>query len=209
MEIRFSKVVLLSVAFHAALFMALANLPKSDIHSEIVGSPAVKVSFYSNHNGNAWAQVDTRLNSAESTPFFTERAEHSPQQDKVRDKQLMSNSSSRGRSANVASHFSKNVEMNPASSSAFQLPVLERDSIIVPRFTDDALNRGFRGILVFELSLDEEGRVVETRLRNPTGLRIDREAIASARNARYVPAKDLYGRPISSKAELSFAFLGH
>lgn len=199
----------MSVAFHVALLLSLTKLPTSRSESEIVSRHAVKVSFYSNPNGNAWAQIDTRLNSAEDNAFIAARTKQPMQKDRVRDKQPTSKSIHRGEGTAVAVQSSKNLQLNHASSLAFQRPVLERDSIIVPRFTDDALNRGFRGILVFELTLDEDGRVIETRLRNPSGLRIDREAIASASNARYVPAKDLYGRPISSTAELSFAFLGH
>ena len=90
-----------------------------------------------------------------------------------------------------------------------QSPILERDSIKVPRFTLDALSRGFRGMLVLDLFLDEAGEVIDLKLRNPTGLRIDGEAIASARNAKYRPALDAFGRPTASRAELRFDFMGH
>lgn len=184
-------------------------MPHSGRQNQFIGGNALSISFYSSTSENAWAPIDNPTKYSDPNPNRIKKAEQSSQKYRIKDNRLASQSTSQRSTTSVAVNSQAHAPASNVGSSAFQLPILERESIIVPRFTDDALNRGFRGILVFELSLDEKGRVVDTRLRNPSGLNIDTEAIASARNARYVPAKDLYGRPISSKAELSFAFLGH
>ena len=97
----------------------------------------------------------------------------------------------------------------PGGSRYEQSARLVRDSITDPKFTADARRIGFRGTIIIDLELDENGRVVRAILKNPTGLQLDREAVAAARDARYIPAIDLTGRPVASTAELRFEFVGH
>ena len=86
---------------------------------------------------------------------------------------------------------------------------LMRESVVEPKFTHDALDAGFEGLLVIDLLVDELGRVTRARLINPTGFGIDDEALLAAQMARYKPAQDLGGRPVASSAELRFEFRAH
>jgi TonB family protein len=86
---------------------------------------------------------------------------------------------------------------------------LMRESVVEPKFTRDAMDAGFEGLLVVDLLVDELGRVTKARLINPSGFRIDDEAILAAQTARYRPAQDLGGRPVASSAELRFEFRAH
>lgn len=94
-------------------------------------------------------------------------------------------------------------------TSAISAAHLLKQTVQSPRFTKDALAAGFDGLLVLELYVDEEGRVVKTTLLNPTGFEIDGEALRSARAARYLPARNSSGQPIASSAELRFRFVAH
>lgn len=115
-------------------------------------------------------------------------------------------------SSKLSQHSGRNAPVEGVSSSlagAGGMARLLYQTIQPPRFTADALAAGFAGLLVVELALDEDGRVVRTQLVNPSGFRIDDEALMAAKGARYLPARNSAGQPIASSAELRFRFAAH
>ncbi len=86
-------------------------------------------------------------------------------------------------------------------------PQLVHDSVIEPDVTDDALTGHFVGVLLVKVEVDQDGLVVNAILDNPSGYKIDARVIEVAKQARYRPAKDARGNPVTAMAELRFRFL--
>jgi TonB family protein len=85
-------------------------------------------------------------------------------------------------------------------------PFLVGSSVHAPDYTGDALAAAFEGMLVVEVVVDENGRVVKAVLQNPSRLGIDAGVIAVARQARYAPAVGADGQRKPAQARLNFNF---
>ena len=85
-------------------------------------------------------------------------------------------------------------------------PKLIRDSVVEPPYSSDALLAKFQGLLVVSVKVDEEGRVREARLTNPSGFAIDAGVLEAARRARYVAARSADGAAVTAEAQLKFHF---
>ena len=85
-------------------------------------------------------------------------------------------------------------------------PSLVRSSIDDLDYTADALRVGFQGKVVVDVMIDENGKVVQARLLNPTGFDLDTQVMAVAEAARYMPAVGMDGQPVKATAKLNFDF---
>ena len=83
---------------------------------------------------------------------------------------------------------------------------LVASSIIMPPYTDDARIKHFEGTLVVEVATDEDGRVTEAKLKNPSGLDLDAGVLAAARRAIYDPPLGADGSKTTGRARLKFRF---
>lgn len=192
------KVLGVSLAFHLLLAGGLSYFSKPQLLTTSSRGTAVKISLFS--FDKKYAISSASATQREKTDSFKSATRHAVLKISRHSEKLPT-------TATLTTITPADADSN--DQLADQSPILDRDSIKVPRFTLDALSRGFRGMLVLDLFLDEAGEVIDIKLRNPTGLRIDGEAIASARNAKYRPALDAFGRPTASRAELRFDFMGH
>lgn len=197
------KVWIVSLTLHLGLVGALSYFARPTTSSNSRWGGAVKINLLSGDKISGRPEISSSLSMNHS---FDNKARHRPyDHDSLNHHRNPIEASAQSQDLRVA----QSEHFVDEGSLGYQSPVLERDSVVVPRFTADALNRGFRGMLVLDLFLDEDGDVIDLKLRNPTGLEIDREAISSARSAKYRPARDIFGRPIASVAELRFEFMGH
>jgi TonB family protein len=182
---------LLSVAIHGA--MALSISKGLNLDNQGVGGKAL--------DSSGAFLGKSRPNQVHPVKFYTYEAPKAPSRPHKKDLQNLQPGSADG----AGTYGISNQRASTFGISAS----LMRDSVIAPKFTRDALDAGFEGLLVVDLLVDELGRVTKARLINPTGFGIDDEALLAAQMARYKPAQDLGGRPVASSAELRFEFRAH
>ena len=83
---------------------------------------------------------------------------------------------------------------------------LIRDSLTNMNYTEDALESRFEGILMVDVTVDQDGRVIRAHLTNPSGLKLDEHVLAAARNARYEPLSGDLSNETPKVAHLRFDF---
>ena len=196
-----SKNFLLSVAIHCLLALSISR--GLSLYNQGLGGRA------SNGSGAFLGQSYPDL--VHHVRFYTYQGSKAPSRPHKRESQ---NAPRRSRViANSSNSGAEGAEINGISAHngpTFGVSAsLMRESVVEPKFTRDALDAGYEGLLVVDLSVDELGRVTRARLINPTGFGIDDEALLAAQMARYRPAQDLGGRPVASSAELRFEFRAH
>lgn len=102
---------------------------------------------------------------------------------------------------------SAQVETNSLEPSPLHSgPRLVRESVQEPDFTEDAIQNRFAGVLLVQVLVDAQGKVVTANLDNPSGYAIDEQVLSAAKQARYQPAQDVAGHPVQAMALLRFRF---
>jgi len=77
---------------------------------------------------------------------------------------------------------------------------------IQPIYPDLARRMGIAGSVVIEVSIDEEGRVIDAVVKQGLGYGCDESALASVRKARFYPARADDGQPVAVKVQIPFHF---
>ena len=83
-------------------------------------------------------------------------------------------------------------------------PILVRDSISIPRYTEAAIDAAIEGYYVVDVYVDESGTVVEAELRRKIGYGMDRRILSAARAARFQPRLNRLGKPLPTWTEIKF-----
>lgn len=82
--------------------------------------------------------------------------------------------------------------------------ILIQKSISLPEYTDEALEIELSGRFVVDVFVDEEGLVVEAEMRKPVGYGMDERILSVAKQARFSPRKNRFGRAVKGWAEIVF-----
>lgn len=92
----------------------------------------------------------------------------------------------------------------PLAAGSDGVPVPKKKKHVQPVYPQEALAEGIRGIVILDLVIDTEGRVVETTvIRSIPGL--DAAALAAVRQWRYSPVK-VDGQPVSVRLTVPITF---
>jgi protein TonB len=81
---------------------------------------------------------------------------------------------------------------------------LDRSSIEVPEYTEDALSLKIEGTFILDVFVDDNGKVLKAELKNRIGHGMDERLIESAKKAKFFPAKDHFGKNIAVWAQIKF-----
>lgn len=77
---------------------------------------------------------------------------------------------------------------------------------IQPVYPDLARRMGIAGTVVLEVSIDEEGKVIDAVVKQELGYGCDESALESVRKARFYPARADDGQPVAVKVQIPFHF---
>ncbi|MCX5866681.1 MAG: energy transducer TonB [Proteobacteria bacterium] len=77
---------------------------------------------------------------------------------------------------------------------------------IKPVYPDLARRMGIAGTVVLEVSIDEEGKVIDAVVKQGLGYGCDESALESVRKARFYPARADDGQPVAVKVQIPFHF---
>ncbi len=77
---------------------------------------------------------------------------------------------------------------------------------IQPIYPDLARRMGIAGSVIIEVSIDEEGKVIDAVIKQGLGYGCDESALESVRKARFYPARSGDGQPVAVKVQIPFHF---
>src|SRR5690606_29754701 len=82
--------------------------------------------------------------------------------------------------------------------------ILIHESIVLPTYTEKALDAHLEASLAVEVYVDSEGHVRDVRLPRKVGYGMDRRILRAARNARFMPKKNREGASEEGWASIKF-----
>jgi len=77
---------------------------------------------------------------------------------------------------------------------------------IEPDYPERAKRAGIEGTVILEVSIDEEGRVIDAAVKQGLGYGCDQAALEAVRKARFHPARAEDGNPVAVKVPIPFRF---
>ncbi len=80
-------------------------------------------------------------------------------------------------------------------------------SVVVPKYTDAALEGNLEGNFVVDVYVDESGNVLQSEVRKRVGFGMDERLLAAAQMAKFQPRKNKFGRTEAGWAEIKFTLL--
>lgn len=86
-------------------------------------------------------------------------------------------------------------------------PILIRESMATPQYTDAALDAGFEGVVTVEVLVDEAGQVTQAELTRKVGYGMDQRIVDAARAARFKPRQNKLGRAEAGWTSIKFNML--
>jgi TonB family protein len=91
----------------------------------------------------------------------------------------------------------------PTSAPSITAPVLQ-DQIVAP-YPPAALAAEIEGVVLLELSINQDGAVTEVIIKEPAGFGFDEAAVSAAKQFRFTPAMQ-NGQPIASRLPYRYRF---
>ncbi|MCX6116102.1 MAG: energy transducer TonB [Proteobacteria bacterium] len=98
-------------------------------------------------------------------------------------------------------------DVKPLGGDLSSPAILQRDTIIVPPYTDQALDASLEGSWIVDVYVDVQGNVTEADLRKKIGYGMDEKVVASAKQAKFIPRKNKFGAAEAGWAEIKFTLL--
>lgn len=89
---------------------------------------------------------------------------------------------------------------NDLSSDARMIP----ESVIVPQYTEEAIDANIEGVVGVDVFVDASGQVTDVELHKSTGFGMDERIVASAWKVRFYPRRDKLGRPLAGWTQIKF-----
>jgi TonB family protein len=83
-------------------------------------------------------------------------------------------------------------------------PKLKFDSVVVPPYTDAAIDAGLEGVFTVDVYVDSTGNVTEVELRKKVGYGMDERILTSARGVKFFPRKNQRGVAEGAWTEIKF-----
>lgn len=82
------------------------------------------------------------------------------------------------------------------------VPVYQPD----PEYTEEARKAKFQGTCIVLVTISADGKVTHAQVLQPLGLGLDQKAIQAVLTWRFTPAKDKFGKPIATQAQIEVNF---
>jgi TonB family protein len=82
--------------------------------------------------------------------------------------------------------------------------MLIASSVVVPKYTDEAIDANVEASVPVDVFVDTQGSVTDVELKKRVGFGMDERIIASAKHAKFLPRKDQYGRAVAGWTEIRF-----
>jgi protein TonB len=92
----------------------------------------------------------------------------------------------------------------PLNADLSSDPKLIADTVVIPSYTDAALDAGFEGRVTVEVYVDESGAVVQAEPVKKIGYGMDDRILQSAMSAKFIPRKNRLGQPEPSWTKITF-----
>ncbi len=92
----------------------------------------------------------------------------------------------------------------PIGQDLSEQPHLIRSTVQLPQYTEEALDNNIEGIFAVEVYVDENGNVTQSELKKNVGFGMDEKLLEAARQVRFMPAKDRYGKSMGVWTEIKF-----
>jgi TonB family protein len=110
-----------------------------------------------------------------------------------------------GNTLMVADEGKRLQDVQPLSNEDFSAEAkLIRTSIIIPAYTEAAIDVGLEGSFVVDVYVDAKGNVTSAELPKKVGYGMDIHLTNAAMKAKFEPRKDRYGQPQAGWATISF-----
>jgi protein TonB len=92
----------------------------------------------------------------------------------------------------------------PLNADLSSDPKLLPETVVIPSYTDAALDAAFEGRVTVEVYVDESGAVVQVEPAKKIGYGMDERILQSALSAKFVPRKNRLGQPEPSWTKITF-----
>lgn len=92
----------------------------------------------------------------------------------------------------------------PLSGDLSSDPILIRESIKTPAYTEEALHANLEGQYNVDVLVNESGTVDEVDLQGVVGYGMDDRILAACKSARFHPRRDRFGHPLSGWTTIKF-----
>jgi len=83
-------------------------------------------------------------------------------------------------------------------------PTLIHSTLSKPAYTTEALYAEIEGYYPVDVQVDSAGNVVDAEMQKNVGFGMDERIVVAIRSARFLPAKDELGKPISGWTNIKF-----
>jgi len=80
-------------------------------------------------------------------------------------------------------------------------------SVVIPKYTDAALEGNLEGNFIVDVYVDEAGNVLQSEVRKRVGFGMDERLLDAARMAKFQPRKNKFGRTEAGWAEIKFTLV--
>jgi len=100
--------------------------------------------------------------------------------------------------------------LRPDEVQALRADDLSRDAILIrskmetPKYTEEAIDAGLELSVKVEVFVDAKGQVGDVELAKPVGYGMDQRLIEAARQAKFEPRLDRFGRPLPGWTTITF-----
>lgn len=96
------------------------------------------------------------------------------------------------------------TEVAPLTEDLSSDPKLLPESVLIPTYTDAALDAGFEGRVTIEVYVDAAGHVIQAEPQKKIGYGMDEKILKSALSARFIPRKNRLGQPEEGWSKITF-----
>lgn len=109
-----------------------------------------------------------------------------------------------GNTLMIADDGTRITDAAPLNADLSSDPKLLPESVVIPNYTDAALDAAFEGRVTVEVYVDESGAVVQAEPIKKIGYGMDERILQSAMSAKFVPRKNRLGQAESSWTKITF-----
>lgn len=109
-----------------------------------------------------------------------------------------------GNTLMVADDGTRVTDAAPLNADLSSDPKLLPETVVIPSYTDAALDAAFEGRVTVEVYVDESGTVVQAEPVKKIGYGMDDRILQSAMSAKFIPRKNRLGQPEPTWTKITF-----
>jgi TonB family protein len=92
----------------------------------------------------------------------------------------------------------------PLTADLSSDPKLLAESVVIPSYTDAALDASYEGRVTVEVFVDESGKVIQAEPKKKIGYGMDERILQSSLSAKFIPRKNRWGQAESGWSKITF-----